>query len=94
MAKREYSAEEKAQFAAQKQSEFDYLVQQSQSPNPIARSAARKELNKIERKNDAWNRKNNPAKYAEKLESKAQYYRDKAATMQKPARKTAGKPKK
>ena len=81
--KKTYTKKEKEQFAAQKREEFDYLVEKSKDSNPIVRASARKELNKRRKRADNYLRKNEPAKWAEKLRAKADYYDQKAEEMNK-----------
>lgn len=78
--KKNYTKKEKEEFAKQKREEFDRLVEQSKStnPDPISRSIAQKELKKRRKQSDRYLRKNEPAKWAEKLRKKADYYDEKA----------------
>jgi hypothetical protein len=92
MAVKSFTEADKKAFSAKSKAEFETLVKVSNDPNAnvITRTAAKEQLRKIERQNDAYNRKNNPAKYAEKLRKKAAYYDEKAQ-----AQKLSGsKPKK
>lgn len=78
--KRAFTAAEKKRFKAQKDAEFNQLVQQAKNtnPDPLTCSAARNELRKINARSDNYLRQNDPAKYAEKLRKKAAYYDEKA----------------
>ncbi len=80
--KKTYTKKEKEAFAAQQREDFDYLVQQSKSSNPITRAAAQKELNKRRKRADSYLRKNEPAKWAAKLRAKADYYDQKAKELE------------
>lgn len=75
-----YTEAEKKRFKAQKEAEFNQLVQQAKrtNPDPVSRSVAQQELRKRNARTDRYLRNNDPARYAEKLREKAAYYDEKA----------------
>lgn len=75
-----YTEAEKKRFKAQKDAEFNQLVQQAKrtNPDPVSRSVAQQELRKRNARTDRYLRNNDPARYAEKLREKAAYYDEKA----------------
>lgn len=80
--KKTYTKKEKEAFAKQKREEFDQLVATAKNGNVLQRSAAQKELNKRRKKADRYLRQNEPAKWAEKLRAKADYYDQKAKELE------------
>ncbi len=78
--KKEFTEAEKKRFKAQKEAEFNQLVQQAKrtNPDPVSRAVAQQELRKRNARTDRYLRKNEPARYAEKLREKAAYYDEKA----------------
>ena len=83
MAKKEKETLTKEEYAEMKRKEFDTLVKKANGNDPVLRSVAQKELNKRRKKADNYLRKNEPAKWAEKLRAKADYYDQKAEEMNK-----------
>lgn len=65
-----------------KTSRYEAIRQVLDNPktSEFGRQQAQIELNKLARGWDSYNRKNNPGKYADKLEKQAAYYREKAKT--------------
>jgi hypothetical protein len=64
---------------------FEAYVKIANDPKQslLARNLAQKELRKIEYQTDTYNKKNNPAKYAAKLDKQAAYWKERAKAQKK-----------